>query len=77
MWIIKRIQQEPVMFQGLLQASFALLTGFGVVSLTQDQMGLIFAFTASLLAFITRQAVTPLTDPRDSNGHRLAPRDLQ
>ncbi|MBD2232105.1 hypothetical protein [Phormidium tenue] len=73
MWIIKRVQQEPVMFQ----AFFALLAGFGVVSLTQDQMGLIFAFTASLLAFITRQAVTPLADPRDSNGHRLMPRDIK
>ena len=77
MGIIKRIQQEPVMFQGLLQASLALLAGFGVVSLTQDQMGLIFAFTASLLAFITRQAVTPLADPRDSDGNRLMPRELK
>ena len=73
MWIINRIKQEPVMFQGLLQAFFALLAGFKIINISQDQMGLLLAFSAALLAFLTRQAVTPLSNPRDNSGKKLAP----
>jgi uncharacterized membrane protein YjjP (DUF1212 family) len=71
--IIKQIKQEPVMFQGLLQALLALLAGFGIIKIDQSQMGLIFAFTASLLAFLTRQAVTPLVNPKNKQGKPLTP----
>ena len=57
--LFKQIRREPVMFQSLVQASLALLTGFGVFNVTENQMGLILAFTAALLAFITRSVVTP------------------
>jgi uncharacterized membrane protein YjjP (DUF1212 family) len=72
--IIKQIQQEPVLFQALIQSSLTLLAGFGVIHMNENQMGLVYAFTASLLAFITRQAVTPLVRPRDEAGNPLVPR---
>ena len=59
MWIVQQIREEPVMFQGLVQAGLALLAGFQVLSVTQEQMGYIMAFTAALLAFLTRRVVSP------------------
>jgi hypothetical protein len=52
------IKAEPVMFQAVVQAFLALLLSFGV-GLTVEQVGSIMAFTAAVLAFITRKMVTP------------------
>lgn len=57
--MFKLIKQEPVLFQALVQATIALLIGFDVFDITEQQFGLLMAFTAALLAFITRKAVTP------------------
>jgi hypothetical protein len=73
MWVIERIKQEPVAFQAVIQALLALLVGFKVVVLTQDQVGLIWGLTAALLAFFTRSAVTPIANPKNSEGQPLVP----
>ena len=51
--------REPAMILGLIQAALALAMGFGL-SLTTEQMGAVLAFTAAVLAVITRQQVTPV-----------------
>lgn len=56
--LFARIKEEPSMFQGVLQAAIALAVSFGV-GLTGDQVGALLAFTAILLAFLTRSQVTP------------------
>jgi hypothetical protein len=74
MWLFKQIRQEPVLFQGLIQALFPVLVAFGVLQLQESQLGALYAFTAALLSFLTRSQVTPLSNPRDDAGNRLAPR---
>jgi hypothetical protein len=61
--IFKLIKKEPVAFQAVVQTGLALSVAFGT-SLSSGQVGAIMAFTAALLAFITRRAVNP-TDSDD------------
>jgi len=72
MWLWQQIKQEPVLFQGLIQAVIALGTTFGL-NLDATKVGAITAVTAALLSFLTRQVVTPLANPRDANGKPLTP----
>ncbi|NJM59326.1 MAG: hypothetical protein HC849_02560 [Oscillatoriales cyanobacterium RU_3_3] len=74
MWLLKQIRQDPVLFQGLIQALFPVLVTFGVLQLQDSQLGVLYAFTAALLSFLTRTQVTPLSNPRDDAGNRLVPR---
>jgi hypothetical protein len=74
MWLFKQIKQEPVLFQGLIQALFPVLVAFGVLQLQDSQLGTLYAFTAALLSFLTRIQVTPLSNPRNEAGNRLVPR---
>ena len=55
--MLKWLQSEPVAIMGLVQTGIALAIGFGM-HLTDQQMGLLLAFTAALLTLITRQTVT-------------------
>jgi hypothetical protein len=70
-WITKRIQQEPVLFQGLLQAIIMLWVSFGL-NLNDNQVATIAVASAALLSFITRQNVTPVANPKDSKGNQVA-----
>ena len=72
MWLWQRIKEEPVLFQGLIQALIALGTAFGF-DLDAAKVGAITAASAALLSFLTRQVVTPLANPRDANGKPLTP----
>ena len=72
-WLTKQIQQEPVLFQGVIQATLALGMSFGL-GLTVNQVGTIAAVSAAILAFITRQNVTPTFNPKDSGGNQPAPK---
>lgn len=65
MWqkIWKRINDEPVLFVGLVQAMLALGLAFGL-KLTSGQVGAIVACAAAILSFLTRQVVTPLSNPK-------------
>jgi hypothetical protein len=54
-----RINEEPVLTLGLVQAGTLLAVGFGL-KLTAEQIALVGAFTAALLAFIARRQVTPV-----------------
>ena len=58
--MISLIKNEPVAFQALIQATIALLVGFNVIDISEEQFGLLMAFTAAFLAFFTRKAVTPM-----------------
>lgn len=51
-------KREPVLIQGVIQMGLALILAFGV-DLTLEQTGGILAFTAAVLALITRTQVTP------------------
>ena len=52
------IAGEPVLTLALVQATLALLVGFGL-HWTAEQISLVMAFTAALLGFIARSKVTP------------------
>ncbi|MGH3758526.1 hypothetical protein [Actinophytocola sp.] len=56
---VKHVRAEPVAFQGVIQATLALLVGFGVLTWTTEQTGLTLALTAAILGFLTRRKVTP------------------
>ena len=69
--MLASIKQEPVMFQALIQATLAMLMGFGAIDITPDNAALVLAFTAALLGFLTRRVVTPVSNPRSSDGIAL------
>lgn len=52
--------REPVLTISLVQAFLAMLAGFGL-DLTPEQMALVLTFTSTLLAFLTRTQVTPMS----------------
>ena len=54
--------REPVLVLSMVQAAIALAVGFGL-KISADQLGLIVAFTAAVLGFITRSQVSPLGAP--------------
>lgn len=54
--------REPALILGLVQAAIALAVGFGL-RLSAEQISLLMAFTAALLAFVTRSRVTPVNKP--------------
>lgn len=53
--------REPALIVGAVQAVLALAVAFGV-DLTPQQVGMILAATAAVLAVVTRQRVTPTPD---------------
>ena len=53
-----KVQSEPVLVTGAVQAILGLLLAFGV-KLSQEQVGAILAATAALLALLLRGKVTP------------------
>lgn len=71
--MIKWIMKEPVAVQGFIQAVLACLTGFGVLKLSAEQVSLLLGVTAAFLALVTRQVVTPLSDPKNNQGQKLVP----
>ncbi len=58
-YIINQIKEEPVAFQGLIQVALALGLSFGL-NLSNIQVGAILAFSAAVLAFLTRKVVSPV-----------------
>ena len=52
--------REPALILGVVQAILGLLLAFGV-DLTSEQIGMILAVTAAVLALVTRTKVTPST----------------
>jgi hypothetical protein len=56
------ILSEPVYAQALVVAGIALGSAFGL-GWTGAQVGAVSAFSAALLSFMTRQAVTPTVAP--------------
>lgn len=65
--------REPVAIQALVVAFINLLFVFSVIHLTVQQMGATDMFLVVLLAFLARNAVTPVANPRDTEGNRLVP----
>lgn len=55
---IRLLRAEPIQAQACVQTSVALGCAFGS-NLSPEQIAAVIAFTASVLAFITRRAVTP------------------
>lgn len=61
-WLWQRILEEPVFTQALVVAVIAMGTAFGL-GWTGAQVGAVTAFSAALLGFLTRKAVTPVAQP--------------
>ena len=57
-FISARIQEEPALFYGLVNALIALAISFGL-QLNNAQIGAVMAVVAIVLAILTRTAVTP------------------
>jgi len=70
MTIFKR---EPVLIQAAALAVFNVLGAFGFIHWSCSQLTAANAAIAAILGIIVRQVVTPLNDPRDAQGRRLAP----
>ena len=56
----------------VIQAIIALAVSFGL-QLTSGQVGALTAATAAVLAFLTQAQVTPIVNPKDSDGNQLVP----
>jgi hypothetical protein len=65
--------REPVAIQALVIAFINLLFVFSVIHISVQQMAALNMFLVALLAFIARNAVTPVSSPKDSEGNRLVP----
>lgn len=61
------IRKWPVRAQALIVASIAVGSAFGL-GWNGAQVGAVSAFSAALLAFLTEQAVTPISDPTLPSG---------
>ena len=61
------IKRWPVRAQALIVASIAMGSAFGL-GWDGAQVGAVSAFTAALLAFLTEQAVTPVSEPTLPSG---------
>jgi type IV secretory pathway TrbD component len=57
--VTRFIRREPVAFQGCVQATLAALVGFGVITWSSEQVGLMLAVVAAFLALFTRASVRP------------------
>jgi uncharacterized membrane protein len=57
--MLKYCRGEPVAIQGLIQAFLAVLVGFGVITMTNEQTGLVLALVAAILTTLARHHVTP------------------
>ena len=57
-WITSIYDREPALFYGVIQAILVLVVTFGL-RLPLEQTGGILAVTAIIVAFLTRQKVTP------------------
>jgi len=64
-WLWRRIQDEPALAYQLVNALVLLLVGFGL-DWTGEQVALVGTFTAALLGFLTRKAVTPTVKRGDT-----------
>ena len=51
--------RQPVMVLAFVQATLAMVMGFGL-KLTGDQVALVMAFTAALLGILAQTQVTPM-----------------
>jgi hypothetical protein len=61
------VKRWPVRFQALLVAAIAMGSAFGL-QWDGVQVGAVSAFTAAALAFLTEQAVTPVSEPTLPSG---------
>jgi hypothetical protein len=65
--------REPVAIQALVIAFINLLFVFSVIRIGVQQMAALNMFLVALLAFVARNAVTPVGSPKDAEGNRLVP----
>ena len=77
------IKNEPVLTAGAvvgaIMATLAALVALGVININPEQMGAIGAALTAVVglvlpvvgAFVARQYVTPVANPRDNDGNRL------
>jgi hypothetical protein len=68
--MVHYIREEPVLCQALVQAALTLLVAFGT-HLSTSQVGAIVAFSAAFLSVLTRTQVTPVANPKVTNGSTL------
>jgi type IV secretory pathway TrbD component len=57
--IARLVHREPVATQAFIQATLAVLVGFGIVNWSNEQIGLTLGLVAAFLALVTRAQVTP------------------
>ena len=61
------VKRYPVRAQALTQAVLGVATAFGL-GWTAQQVGAVMILSAALLAFLTEQAVTPVSEPTLPSG---------
>ena len=68
--VMHRLRAEPVACQGVVQSGLAAMVGFGLLTWTAEQTGLVLALSAALLGMMARSQVSPTVnaDVGDSSG---------
>jgi hypothetical protein len=69
----RRALREPVALCGAIMGAVNLAAAFGLLSLTDHQIGVLNVAMASVLGFFARTLVTPVVRPRSRHGTPLAP----
>jgi type IV secretory pathway TrbD component len=53
------VRTEPVACQGVIQSGLAVMVGFGLLTWTAEQTGLVLGLTAAIFGVFARSQVTP------------------
>lgn len=72
--LVEKIRTEPALLSGLVSAIIALAVGFGL-DISADQVSLIMAVVAAVMAIVVRQQVTPtikVSAERDADNQDIA-----
>ena len=67
----RRALREPVALCGVVMGAVNTAAAFGLLNLSDHQIGVLNLAMGSLLGFFARTLVTPLARPRSRHGHPL------
>jgi hypothetical protein len=72
----RRALREPVALCGVIIGAVNTAAAFGLLNLSDHQIGVLNLAMASLLGLVARTLVTPLARPRCRRGHPLVRSEL-
>jgi hypothetical protein len=70
---VRRALREPVALAGAIMGAVNVAAVFHIVSLSDQQIGVLNIGLAAVLGLFARTLVTPVVQPRSRHGHPLVP----